>query len=118
MPFSLIYADDDDLVREVLVQALTEEGLVVYACANGAEALVLCGELDPNAVLLDLNMPRLDGLEAAKTLSRTSSTRPRLVALTGRGTPEMRRKAIAAGFDAFLVKPSSVPAILEALGYR
>ena len=113
---TIVYADDDDLVRNVLTQALVEEGIDVYACANGLEALAACKEIDPDAVVLDLNMPDLDGLETARALRRNATTSHlRLVALTGRGTLLLRSKAAHAGFDEFLVKPIPVAQLVSAL---
>jgi CheY-like chemotaxis protein len=114
--FSIVYADDDDLVREVVTQALVEEGIDVHSCEGGAEALELCRQIEPDAVLLDLNMPDLDGLETARAIRRDPKiTHLRLIALTGRGTWELRRKAIEAGFDEFLVKPVPVATLIRAL---
>jgi CheY-like chemotaxis protein len=114
--FAIVYADDDALVRDVVTQALVEEGVDVHACEGGAEALVLCRELGPDAVLLDLNMPELDGLATARAIRRDPRlTHLRLVALTGRGTWELRRKAIDAGFDEFLVKPVPIATLIAAL---
>jgi CheY-like chemotaxis protein len=111
-----VYADDDALVRDVVTQALVDEGVDVHACEGGAEAIELCRQLDPDAVLLDLNMPDLDGLETARALRADPSVaHVRLVALTGRGTWELRRKAIEAGFDEFLVKPVPVGTLITAL---
>ena len=112
----IVYADDDDLVRNVVTQALIEEGLDVHDCGSGAEAVALCREIVPDAVLLDLNMPDVDGLEAARELRDDPATRAlRLVALTGRATAGLRMKAAAAGFDECLVKPIPVAELAAAL---
>jgi CheY-like chemotaxis protein len=102
----IVYADDDDLVRNVVTQALIEEGIDVHDCASGSEALALCRQIVPDAVLLDLNMPDVDGLETARALRRDPATRHlRVVALTGRTTSGLRTKATDAGFDDCLAKP-------------
>jgi CheY-like chemotaxis protein len=111
-----VYADDDALVRDVVTQALVEEGVDVHACEGGVEAIELCRQIEPDAVLLDLNMPDLDGLATARAVRRDPKlAHLRLVALTGRGTWELRRKAIEAGFDEFLVKPVPVATLIKAL---
>ena len=113
---TIVYADDDDLVRDTISRLLIEEGIDVHACEGGAQAIALCQELNPDAVLLDLNMPDLDGLETARELRRIPATRAlRLVALTGRGTWDLRNKATDAGFDEFLIKPASTAALVRAL---
>jgi CheY-like chemotaxis protein len=112
----IVYADDDDLVRNVVTQALIEEGMDVHDCAGGSEAVALCRQIVPDAVLLDLNMPDVDGLAAARELRRDPLTcNLRLVALTGRATSGLRSKAADAGFDECLVKPIPVTALADAL---
>jgi CheY-like chemotaxis protein len=113
---TIVYADDDDLVREVVAQGLTEEDIDVHACADGDEVMALCTQINPDTVLLDLNMPRLDGLKTARQLRddpRFSGLR--LVAITGRGTWDLRRKAADAGFDEFLTKPVPITTLVRAL---
>jgi CheY-like chemotaxis protein len=113
---TIIYADDDDLVREVVSQGLAEENVDVHACSDGDEVLALCAQINPDTVLLDLNMPRLDGLKAARELRKDPRFRAvRLVAITGRGTWDLRRKAVDAGFDEFLVKPAPIATLVRAL---
>jgi CheY-like chemotaxis protein len=113
---TVVYADDDDLVRETISELLTLEGLDVHACADGADVVPLCQQMDPDAVLLDLNMPDTDGLTVARQLRRLRIDRPlRIVALTGHGTSELRKKAMDAGFDEFLTKPVSTDALVRAL---
>ena len=113
---TVVYADDDDLVRETISRLLTEEGIDVHACVDGAEAVSLCAQMEPDAVLLDLNMPEVDGLQAAKQLRLNPAYNAlRLVALTGRGTWDLRRKAMEAGFDEFLVKPIPTDVLIRAL---
>ncbi len=83
------------------------------------EAIELCRQIKPDVVLLDLNMPDLDGLATARAVRRDPKlAHLRLVALTGRGTWELRRKAIEAGFDEFLVKPVPVATLIKALRPR
>ena len=113
---TVVYADDDELVLETISELLTHEGLDVHACADGAEVFSLCEQVDPDTVLLDLNMPGIDGLKVARQLRRMLVDRPlRLVALTGHGSWELRKKAMDAGFDEFLTKPVSINALVRAL---
>jgi CheY-like chemotaxis protein len=113
---TVVYAEDDDLMREATTDALTQEDVDVHACASGSEALALCAQVGPDAALLDLNMPDLDGLKTAKALRADPAFRSlRLVAMTGSGSPELRRKALDAGFDAFLTKPVPTAVLIQAL---
>jgi CheY-like chemotaxis protein len=74
--------------------------------ADGPEALELARTKDPDVALIDIGLPGLDGYEVAGRIRPGAATgRPILVALTGRGQPEDERRALDAGFDAYLVKP-------------
>ena len=113
---TVVYAEDDDLMREATTDALTQADVDVHACASGAEAIALCAQVGPDAVLLDLNMPDLDGLKTARALRADPAFRNlNLVALTGNGTWDLRNKATDAGFDEFLIKPASTAALVRAL---
>jgi CheY-like chemotaxis protein len=114
--FTVVYADDDELIRSTVVDLLTSADIDVHACTDGDEALALCELMDPDAVLLDLNMPELNGLQVARHLRAREAFRSvRLVAMTGRGSWELRKKAFDAGFNEFLTKPASRELILDAL---
>ncbi|HKP66231.1 MAG TPA: response regulator [Casimicrobiaceae bacterium] len=116
---TVVYADDDELVRAAVTDLLVAQGLDVHACGDGDEALALCKQMQPDAVLLDLNMPEMNGLQVARELRLHAGSRPiRLVAMTGRRSDELRKKAFEAGFDEFLAKPASLAAMLEALRPR
>lgn len=113
---TIVYADDDELMRVTLTDALVEEGIEVHSCDDGAGVADLCAEVRPDAVLLDINMPLVGGLEAARVLrSDIRNALLRLVAITGQGTWDLRREAMAAGFDEFLIKPAGVAALVKAL---
>ena len=111
--FRVVYAEDDEAVRVGVAQMLVEHGLAVHECANGEEAAELCSVFHPDAVLLDLSMPDVDGCEAARRI-RKQGLPMRLVALTGRGEDALEAAA-RAGFDEFVRKPSSVTTLLSAL---
>lgn len=112
----IVYADDDAVMRQGVSRLLAAEGIAVRACASGAEAIALCQQSNPDVVLLDINMPGIDGVETARRLRSDPSTWAlRLVALTGRGTWDLRKKAMDAGFDEFLSKPIPADALLRAL---
>ena len=103
-------------MREVITDALTQEGVDVHTCEDGAEALVLCEQINPDAVLLDLNMPGPTGLHIARELRLIQKrSGQRLVALTGHDSLELRKKATDAGFDEFLSKPVTTDVLLRAL---
>jgi len=112
----IVYADDDAHMRQGVSRLLAAEGMAVQTCASGAEAIALCEQSSPDAVLLDIHMPGIDGVETARRLRGNPVTGTlRLVALTGRGTWDLRKKAMDAGFDEYLSKPITADALLRAL---
>jgi CheY-like chemotaxis protein len=72
---------------------------------DGQEAVDAAAGFRPHVVLLDLQLPRLDGYQAAEQIRRQDGSPPVLLALTGRGGDDHRRRSTAAGFTAYLVKP-------------
>lgn len=112
----IVYADDEAFMRQGVSRLLASEGVDVRACASGTEAIALCHQSSPDVVLLDINMPGVDGVETARRLRSDPATSSlRLVALTGRGTWDLRKKAMDAGFDEFLSKPIPADVLLRAL---
>jgi CheY-like chemotaxis protein len=87
----------------VLLQLLSYDVRTAY---NGRQCVDLASAWHPHLVLMDINMPVMDGYEAARALRSGSSTdAPVLIALTACGTDEDKSKAAAAGFDVHLLKP-------------
>lgn len=114
----LVYAEDDPFVRETIASMLVAFGVDVYEARDGGEAIVLCKTFAPDAALLDLGMPNMDGLETARRIRELEGNRhTRIVALTGYADDEHFRLAELAGFDAFLAKPVTADAVLKALGF-
>jgi CheY-like chemotaxis protein len=100
---------DDNVDAASTLQALLRElGHEVDVAHDGSAALAAARERRPEVVLLDLNMPGMDGVELARTLRRQPGFEDvRLAAVTGLGQEADRRRTLAAGFDVHLVKPLS-----------
>lgn len=104
----ILIADDDDDALSCLATLLNAMGHEVALAANGAQAVQVAEQFAPDVVILDLGMPLLDGLEAARTLRDSSHGHSMLlVALTGWGQPQHHSMTQEAGFDVHLVKPVS-----------
>jgi CheY-like chemotaxis protein len=118
----VLVADDNADAAETLAMFLSGLGHSVRTARDGVEALAVAEEQRPELVLLDLGMPRLNGLETARALRETPWGRAaRIVAVTGWGHPDDRRRTAEARFDDHLVKPvelRELRAIVEALAFR
>jgi two-component system, OmpR family, response regulator MprA len=108
----IMVVDDEPAVRESLRRALSLEGYDVELAADGAEALAAIGESsDPDAILLDVLMPRVDGLEVARRL-RAKGLRTPILMLTARDAVQDRVAGLDAGADDYVVKPFALEELL------
>jgi PAS domain S-box-containing protein len=111
----ILVADDNQDAANTLALMLRLAGHDVRTAHSGRAALTLAHEFEPDFVLLDIGMPDLDGYEVASRLRSTDRGKQlRLIALTGWGQDEDKRRARAAGFDHHLTKPVN-PHRLDAL---
>jgi signal transduction histidine kinase len=110
----VLVADDIPDAAEMMRLMLECMGHHVRVAADGVQAVAIAQEFEPQIALLDIGMPRMDGYEAARQIRAALEQRVFLVALTGWGQEEDRRRAYEAGFDRHLTKPAE-PAILESL---
>ena len=102
----ILIVDDNVDAAESLAVLLELEGHAIRIAHTGHDALAVAAEQRPDLILLDIGLPGLDGYEVARRIRADGSgAQPRLVALTGWGAAEDRRKARDAGFDEHLVKP-------------
>ena len=112
----VLVVDDNQDAASTLGVLLEALGVQVDVVNDGRTALETFGS-HHHAVLLDLSMPEMDGYEVARALrQRFPDRHPTIIALTGRGQPEDRRKAQEAGFDHHLVKPAQFDVLRELLG--
>ncbi len=102
-PARVLVVEDDDAISQVLQRSLRMEGYDVRLAGDGLAALDEAHSFLPDLVILDLGLPKLDGLEVAKTL-READDVPILM-LTARDAVESRVEGLDAGADDYLVKP-------------
>jgi signal transduction histidine kinase len=116
-PVHVVIVEDNDDAREALEAALTRLGHRVEVAGDGVAGLELALAVQPDVVLVDIGLPRLDGYGVARALrERGGGARPYLVAMTGYGQPEDRQRAERAGFDSHMVKPVSLDRLQRVLG--
>ncbi len=104
--YKILVVDDNVDSAESIGALLAQCGNTVRTVYAGPQALALGTEFQPAVVLMDIGMPGMDGLEAARLMRDTAWGRAAmLIAMTGYGQPEDRRRALQAGFDHHLTKP-------------
>jgi CheY-like chemotaxis protein len=109
---TILLIDDSEDTRDAYALFLEREGWQVHTAADGAEGLVKAGVLQPGLVVVDLEMPGIDGWELTRRLKADDGTRSiPVVALSGHGLPEHQDKAFGVGVAAYLVKPCAPEAL-------
>jgi DNA-binding response OmpR family regulator len=112
--FEIVVADDDDVLRDLLVLNLEAEGLTVHSARNGAEALQQIATHKPDLVVLDVMMPVHDGLGVLRAMRDEPATAPiPVVLLTARAAEHEIIEGWEAGADYYLTKPFRVDQLLE-----
>ena len=110
----VLVVDDDQAVRESLRRSLEFNGYDVAMAADGAQALAGIGTASPDVVIMDVMMPKLDGIEATKALRAAGNDVPILV-LTARDAVGDRVEGLDAGADDYLTKPFALAELLARL---
>jgi signal transduction histidine kinase/FixJ family two-component response regulator len=113
----ILIVDDNRDAAESLAMLLSFDGHELRCAADGAEGILLAEQFRPAVILLDIGLPQLNGYEVAQKLRASSwaKTLP-LIAITGWGLAEDKRRALAAGFDRHLTKPVDIDELRRVLG--
>jgi CheY-like chemotaxis protein len=113
----VLVVDDNDDAVELLAVMLEQVGYETVVAHDGAEALDAAHTVTPDIVILDIGLPGMSGYEvAARMRADAKLSATALIALTGWGSPDDRRRALAAGFDVHLTKPVTAEDLHDALG--
>ncbi len=110
---TLLLVEDNELNRDMLGRRLQRMGYTVKIAVNGQEGIDLARTVQPDLVLMDINMPILDGWEAARILKSDVDTQNiPIIALTAHAMTSDRDKAGEIGFNDFATKPVDFPALV------
>lgn len=108
----ILLIDDDPAIRQLLTRLLTEEGYIVVSAANGVEAVESADSTKFDLVLLDLNMPVMDGWE---TFEKITSKNPLLPFIVITARPNQLFPAVASGTGALMEKPLDLPKLFNTI---
>jgi two-component system response regulator MprA len=110
----VLVVDDEPALRESLARSLRFEGYEVAMAGNGLDALDVVAQRRPHAVVLDIVMPRLNGIEACRRIRERGDRTP-IIVLTARDAVGDRVQGLNAGADDYLVKPFALEELLARL---
>jgi two-component system alkaline phosphatase synthesis response regulator PhoP len=112
--YKVLLADDDPGLRKLVGTTLGTDDFSLYHAADGEETLSVARTERPDLILLDINMPKKDGLEVCRQIKAESATQAiKIVMLTASGSEADRAVAIEARADDYFVKPFSPVALLN-----
>ncbi len=116
-PKKILIADDEEVILTFITEALktSSEEYIIETARDGYEALIKIGRFNPNLLILDIKMPRLDGFEVCRRLKTDKGTKDiKILAITAYGDNEIR-KMQSLGADICLTKPLRVGDFLQSL---
>lgn len=116
-PLKILCVDDDPNVSEALARAFSRHGVRVLRAFHGMQGLWLATNEKPDAIVLDLAMPKGPGEDVLGCLKRNAETAHiPVIVLTGKNDPGLERRMRRLGADRFFAKPTSAGALLSEIG--
>ncbi len=112
--YTIVYVEDDVLVQKYITEFLNRYCKYVYTCSDGVEGLALYEKVHPDILLLDINLPKMNGIDVAEVV-RKSDKKTRIVISTAYTDKEFMLKAIELNLTRYLVKPVTSEELLSAL---
>lgn len=114
-PYEILTAEDNQVNQLVIKQILKKLGYDTDMAANGKQAVNAMGEKPYNLILMDMQMPEMDGAEATRLIRQMAITQPIIIALTANVMEDDQRTCFEAGMNDFIAKPVKPEILMEAL---
>ncbi len=114
MPKEVLIVDDSHFMRNLLGQILEDEYHIVDEASNGAEAVKLYKEHEPDIVMMDIVMPKCNGIKATAAIKKLDPD-SRVIMCTSVGQREKMKLAVKAGADGYVTKPFEEPSVRKAI---
>ena len=110
----ILLCEDEPDIQRTLKNILKKRGYEVRTAKDGEEAINIAKKINPDAILLDIRMPKVDGLEVAREV-RKCNTQTKIIFITAFQSPELSKEAAKYNISDYLVKPASPGKILKAV---
>lgn len=110
----VLIVEDNEMNRDMLSRRLKRKGFDISIAVDGQEGVDKAREIQPDIILMDMSLPKIDGWQATRLVKSNPDTKQiPIVALTAHAMPEDREKALEAGCDDYDTKPVELPRLLE-----
>ena len=110
----VLIVEDNEMNRDMLSRRLKRKGFDISIAVDGQEGVDKAREIQPDIILMDMSLPKIDGWQATRLVKSNPDTKQiPVVALTAHAMPEDREKALEAGCDDYDTKPVELPRLLE-----
>ena len=113
MPAKILVAEDNPINQKVVTIPLSKAGFDVDVVANGKEAVQACLEQRYDLILMDCQMPVLNGLDATRLIRELDIRQPIIIAVTANGGPNNRNDCIQSGMNDYVSKPFHSSSLIE-----
>ena len=114
-PFDILIAEDNKMNQHVIVHILTKMGYQPELANNGQEAVEAANQKDYGIILMDMQMPVMDGLEATRMIRQTAIKQPVIIALTANAMADDEETCLKAGMDDYICKPVKLEELMNKL---
>ncbi len=114
-PMSILIAEDNLINQKLITKIITRLGYQPKLAINGAQVLEIIKKESFDIILMDVQMPELDGLETTRIIRKTDTRQPYIIAMTASAMAEDRAACIEAGMNSFVSKPISIQHLVSAL---
>jgi len=112
MTFKILYVEDNSDNMHLIQKVLTARGYEVYGAVNGLDGVSMAEDLKPDLILLDINLPDIDGYEVVRRIRKSQEASLKsvtIIAITANVLAGDAEKSLAAGCDAYMPKPINIP---------
>ncbi len=114
-PYRMLVAEDNLLNQKLIIRVLNKLGYQPDLANDGQEVLTKLQESTYDIILMDVQMPNMDGLQATRVIRQTYGAKPLILALTANAMSEDKDNCLQAGMDGYLSKPLNLELLVEAL---